>query len=173
MNDWLLEGTIQDQQSITADWQPANRSLIEGVQIIDVQNVIKNNGYLTEICRGNWLEGNTGIDQVFQVALWPNGLSAWHTHELTTDRLFVTLGTLKIVLYDARSNSPTFGRVNELRVSHIRPQLIVVPPRVYHGVQNIGPETALLLNMVDKAYRYESPDHFRIDPATDLIPYRF
>ncbi len=173
MNDWLLNGTIQDGQSITANWQPAQRSFIEGVQIRDVQNVIKNNGYLTEICRTDWLGENTHIDQIFQVALWPGGLSAWHTHELTTDRLFVTLGTLKIVLYDPRPGSPTFGQVNEFRVSHIRPQLIIVPPKVYHGVQNIGPETALLLNMVDVGYRYELPDHFRLEPDTSLIPYTF
>ncbi|TAE31092.1 MAG: dTDP-4-dehydrorhamnose 3,5-epimerase [Cytophagales bacterium] len=173
MNDWLLEGTLRDGQSITSDWQPAHRSPIEGVEVIDVQNVIKNNGYLTEICRSSWLGENTVVDQVFQVALWPGGLSAWHTHEHTTDRLFVTLGTLKIVLYDARSDSSTFGQINEFRVSHVRPQLIVVPPKVYHGVQNIGPDTALLLNMVDRAYQYESPDHYRLDPATDQIPYRF
>ncbi len=173
MNDWLLSGTIQDGQSITANWQPAQRSHIDGVQVREVQNVIKNNGYLTEICRTDWLGENTHVDQVFQVALWPGGLSAWHTHEHTTDRLFVTLGTLKIVLYDPRPESPTFGQVNEFRVSYIRPQLIIVPPKVYHGVQNIGPDTSLLLNMVDKGYRYELPDHFRLDPDTNLIPYQF
>lgn len=173
MNDWQLEGTIQDKQSITTDWQPANQTLIEGVQVIEVRNVIKNNGYLTEISRANWLGDNTHIDQVFQVALWPGGLSAWHTHGLTTDRLFVNLGTIKIVLYDARTDSPTFGQLNEFRVSHIRPQLVIVPPKVFHGVQNIGPETALLLNMVDRAYHYESPDHYRLSPDTDQIPYRF
>ncbi len=173
MNDWLLEGALRDQQSITTDWQPARPSLIDGVELVDIKNVIKNNGYLTEICRSSWLGENTVVDQVFQVALWPGGLSAWHTHEHTTDRLFVTLGTLKIVLYDARSDSSTFGQINEFRVSHVRPQLIIVPPKVYHGVQNIGPDTALLLNMVDRAYQYESPDHYRLDSTTDQIPYRF
>jgi dTDP-4-dehydrorhamnose 3,5-epimerase len=42
---------------------------------------------------------------------------------------------------------------------------------VWHGVQNVHPGPGSLLNLVDRAYRYERPDHWR-PPNTDAIPYR-
>ncbi|MDO9635444.1 MAG: hypothetical protein Q7I95_00660, partial [Thiobacillus sp.] len=45
--------------------------------------------------------------------------------------------------------------------------------QVWHAVENITSAPALLINAVDKAYRYESPDHFRLPLETDQIPYRF
>jgi len=171
---WLIEGAQKDAQSMTADWTQVGQRLIDGVQIREVRNVIKNNGYLTEIYRREWFADELAeVDQVFQVMLKPGGISAWHTHELTTDRLFVNAGTIKIVLYDGREDSPTYGLINEFRASELRPQLIIVPPKVWHGVQNISAEPALLLNLVDQAYQYEDPDHWRIPADTPAIPYRF
>lgn len=173
MENWLLKDAQKDKQSITSDWQMHQQQLIDGVLVHEVKNVIKNNGYLTEIYRREWFGADEHIDQIFQVVLQPGGISAWHTHEVTTDRLFVLTGTIKIVLYDGRKESLTYGQVNEFRGNLLRPQLIVVPPQVWHGVQNIGPETAILLNVVDKAYQYENPDHWRIPGNSPEIPYQF
>jgi dTDP-4-dehydrorhamnose 3,5-epimerase len=76
------------------------------------------------------------------------------------------------VLYDARSDSPSHGRVNELRLGALRPGLVSIPPKVWHGVENLSNGSAVLLNLVDRAYRYERPDHFRLPADSDQIPYR-
>jgi dTDP-4-dehydrorhamnose 3,5-epimerase len=105
--------------------------------------VLKDNGTLTEIFRLDWGLDPGAVQQVFQVTLVPGALSAWHTHQLTTDRLFITHGQIKIVLFDGREDSPTRGHVNEFRFGIARPAPVVVPPRVWHGVQNIssGPKS--------------------------------
>ncbi|HEY1169849.1 MAG TPA: dTDP-4-dehydrorhamnose 3,5-epimerase family protein [Verrucomicrobiae bacterium] len=168
----LLAGCRKDVQSITADWTPL-QSLIEGVKLREVKHVPKENGHLTEIFRKDWALDTGEIDQVFQVSLLPGGLSAWHTHRVTTDRLFITGGLVKIVLYDARQGSSTFGLVNVFRLGTTRPGLVVIPPGVWHGVQNLGSDMGQVLNLVDKAYQYEDPDHWRLPWDTDKIPYRF
>ena len=168
-----IEGLHKDRQSITADWQPYDQPRIDGVMVREMKHVLKNNGHLTEIYRRDWQLDDQPVDQVFQVILRPGGLSAWHMHQFTTDRLFVSFGTLKIVLFDPRPDSPTYGLLNEFRVSELRPQLIVVPPQVIHGVQNIGTDMAILLNMVDQAYAYESPDHWRLPHPHPVVPYQF
>jgi dTDP-4-dehydrorhamnose 3,5-epimerase-like enzyme len=61
----------------------------------------------------------------------------------------------------------------EFRCGLARPTLILVPPGEWHGVHNIGHEPAILVNMVDRAYRYEDPDHWRLPADTGEIPYRF
>ena len=170
---WLVEGAVKDRQSITARWTPAELRLIDGVEIREVLNVPKSNGYLTEIFRAEWARANDRIDQLFQVVLDPGGISAWHAHATTTDRLFVSHGLGRIVLFDAREDSPTRGLLNEFRFGTIRPALITIPPRVWHGVQNAGTTACVILNAVDQAYDYEDPDHWRVAYPSPEIPFRF
>lgn len=171
--DWELPGNSKDRQSVTRDWTPANGRLIEGVRCKEIRNVIKSNGILTELYRTDWCLDDLPVEQVFQVQLNPGALSAWHAHELTTDRLFASSGTILIVLYDARSTSSTYRLVNEFRNGLARPTLVTVPPGVWHGVCNIGHEPATLVNMVDRAYQYEDPDHWRLPCDCPDIPYSF
>lgn len=171
---WQLEGAQKDAQTITAQWTPSAMRLIDGVVVREVLNVPKNHGYLTEVARSSWLGANTVVDQVFQVVLEPRGISAWHAHAHTTDRLFVSHGLARIVLYDAREDSPTRGTINEFRFGSVRPALVIVPPRVWHGVQNLSVTgTTAVLNLVDQAYDYEDPDHWRVPHDTPQIPFTF
>jgi dTDP-4-dehydrorhamnose 3,5-epimerase len=170
--DDVTLGSAPDRQSVTADWQPL-QELIDGVVVKEVKHVVKDNGYLTEIWREDWKLAPTHVGQVFQALLEPGGISAWHVHRSATDRLFANHGLVKVVLYDARPESATRGKVNVLRCGTVRPLLVVVPPGVWHGVQNLGAAPALLLNLPDRPYRYDAPDHWRLPPDTDRIPYSF
>ena len=106
-DSWLIEGATKDRQSTTADWRPANQTLIEGVAVKDVRNVVKEGGILCEAYRGDWTLDEAGVDQIFVVRLRGRGVSAWHAPERTTDRLCVTDGLARVVLYDQRPGSPT------------------------------------------------------------------
>lgn len=170
---WLLEGACKQCQSITADWEIPVQSLIAGVVLKEMKNVLKPDGYLTEIFRRDWFSDGRPVDQVFQVTLFPGTVAAWHAHANTTDRLFVALGQCRIVLYDARPGSPTRGVVNEFKLGDARRGLLEIPPKVWHGVQNLDPGNSIVLNVVDRAYAYEDPDHWRIAVNTPLIPYQF
>lgn len=171
---WLLDGAVKDRQTITARWSPSSLRLIDGVSVHEVLNVPKQNGYLTEVFRAEWMRGtNATVDQIFQVVLAPGAISAWHAHERTLDRLFVNHGMVRIVLYDARDDSPTRGMLNELRFGTVRPALIVIPAQVWHGIQNLAGTESSVLNIVDRAYAYDDPDHWRVPANAAQIPFTF
>ena len=171
--NWGLPGMAQDKQSVTRDWQLVHQRLISGVAVVETKNVPLSRGYLTEIYRGDWkLEPGT-INQVFQTVLDPGAVSAWHAHAQTTDRLFVSSGQILIVLYDARRESQTYGQLNQFRFGTVRPALLTVPAGVWHGVQNSASTVSILLNLVDRAYHYEQPDHYRLPVDSQEIPFQF
>ena len=101
----------------------------------------------------------------------PGAIGAWSCHTRSVDRLFVNQGLLKVVLFDGRDDSPTSGLVSELDVGDARPTFLVIPIGVWHGIQNIGPSDALMLNYPTRAYDYEDPDHWRLPYDTPEIPY--
>ena len=168
----MIQNFKKDKQSITADWEQVTQNLISGVEYKEVRNVIKDNGYLTEMYRSEWFS-HTDINQVFRVYLQPGAISAWHAHEITTDHLSIISGTVKVVLFDGRKESSTAGMINEFKISAHRPGTLLIPPGIWHGVQNIHEDASLILNMVDKAYIYENPDHIRIESNDPQIPYTF
>jgi len=171
--NWKKSGIKKDKQSITSQWEFSEIELIHGVVVKRIKNVIGNNGHLTEIWRKDWGLDSGEVNQVFQNVLQPNKISGWHAHEYTIDRIMVNWGTMKIVLADTRPDSPTNGMINEFQIGVLDPTIIIIPTKVFHAVQNIDHQPSALLNLVDTAYQYTDPDHWRIPLDSDQISYKF
>lgn len=168
---WMATG-VSDGQTVRPDWTMVEAPPIEGVVVKEIRPVATATGYLTEIFRLEWLLDDGPVAQVFQRSLNPGGVTGWHAHARTIDRLFCGVGTVQISLYDGRKASPSFNTVWHKVVGAQRPAIVSVPPGVWHGVVTRGPETAVLMNLVDKAYDYVAPDHWRLPSDTDQIPYK-
>jgi dTDP-4-dehydrorhamnose 3,5-epimerase len=166
----VLRGAKKDPQLITSSWCTL-QELIAGVALRQVANVPGNRGVLTEIFRPEWDPSGGPVGQIFQVRLFPAAISAWHCHLTAVDRLFIGVGHVRVVLYDARPESATHGRINEFHLGESRSGLLIVPPQVWHGVQNVGGVPALLLNAPTRPYDYEDPDHYRLPANTPEIPF--
>jgi len=109
--------------------------------------------------------------QVYVTTAYPGVTKAWHMHKKQTDNFTCIHGMMKVALYDAREDSPTYGELNEFFVGEKNPLLISVPPFVYHGFKGIGTETAYFISVPTLPYNYDEPDEFRLPPDTDEIPY--
>jgi dTDP-4-dehydrorhamnose 3,5-epimerase len=168
----MLDGAQKDTQLVTSEWRKIGAP-IEGVVSREVLHVLRDHGIITENYRSEWDPTGLPVVHVYQSRLFPGAIGAWSCHARSVDRLFVNQGHVKIVLYDGREESATAGQVMELHVGDARPTFLVVPPGVWHGLQNLGPADALMLNFPTSAYDYEDPDHYRLPWDTDEIPYRW
>jgi len=166
----MLTGAQKDPQIVSSDWQKIQPG-IEGVIVREVLHVPRDHGVITEMFRPEWDPTGMPVIHIYQSRLFPGAIGAWSCHTESIDRLFVNQGHLKVVLFDGREESPTFGRVAELHVGDARPAFLVLPTGIWHGLQNLGATDALVLNYPTKAYDYEDPDHWRLPYDTDQIPY--
>lgn len=162
----------KDAQTVAANGRML-RETIAGVQIHEMANIITRNGVTTEVVRPEWEIGHLAIHHMIHVTLRAHAISAWHCHHLQTDRIFVTDGMLRVVLFDDREGSPTKGRVDVFHLGRMRPATLLIPPFVWHGIQNLENRTSGFINFFDHAYRYEDPDEWRLPVDSDAIPYRF
>lgn len=166
----MLAGAHKDSQVVTPDWQMI-RAGIDGVVAREVRHVPRDHGVITEIYRTEWDPTGLPVGHVYQSRLYPGAIGAWSCHMKSIDRLFVNQGQLKIVLFDARPGSPTERQVMELHAGDYRPTFLVIPVGVWHGIQNVGPADALMMNLPTHAYDYEDPDHWRLPFDSPEIPY--
>ena len=163
---------VKDRAHIDGNWV-LDRRLIEGVVVREVRSVITANSVTTEICRSDWGIVDGAVEQTIHVSMRGNAISAWHQHRQRWDYLFVVGGHLRVVLHDPRPDSPTRGQVDVFHLSPQRPQLLAVPPSVWHGAQNLSNGVSSFVNLFNKPYDYADPDEWRLPPDSDQIPYVF
>ena len=166
----MFDSAVKDKQLVTPRWKKIEKT-IDGVFAHEILHVPRDHGVITEIYRPEWDPTDMPVVQVYQSRLFPGAIGAWSCHELAIDRLFVSQGHLKIVLFDAREDSPTCQTLQELHAGDVRPAFLVIPPGVWHGVQNLGTNDVILLNLPTRAYAYEDPDHYRLPYDAPEIPY--
>ncbi|WHH58254.1 dTDP-4-dehydrorhamnose 3,5-epimerase family protein [Petroclostridium sp. X23] len=144
--------------------------LIEGVKIKKLKCIPDERGRLMEILR-NDDELFIKFGQVYITAAYPGVVKAWHYHKKQTDHFVVLKGMMKVVLYDAREGSSTFGKINEFFMGESNHILLQIPNGVFHGFKCISEQEAMVLNIPTELYDYSQPDEYRIPPHGDDIPY--
>jgi len=146
--------------------------MIDGVKLKDLKLIPDERGRLMEILRADdeWFEK---FGQVYMTTAYPGVVKAWHYHKLQTDNMAVIKGMMKVVLYDAREDSPTYEEVNEFFLGEHNFKLIQIPKMVYHGFKCIGAEEAIVINIPTETYDYKNPDEYRVDPYKNDIPYNW
>ncbi len=145
-------------------------ALIDGVGARRARVLPDERGRLGEIMRADdpWF---VKFGQVYFTTTYPGVVKAWHFHKLQTDHFYVLRGAIKVGLYDARTDSPTHGEVNELYLSEHLPGLLRIPPGVYHGWMCVSDCECFVVNVTTECYDYKQPDEFRADPHDNDIPY--
>jgi len=171
-----LEVTVPKQSEVDARGD-LRLEPIFGLRYRLIRPVAHEDGHLIEIARDSWELIDEPIVQVHLTTTFPGRIRAWGLHRQIVDRLFVASGLVRIVCYDAREDSPTYGRVNELSLSERNPGLLAIPPNVYHGWKNIGVSESIVVNLPTRTYDYDRPDSLDLPwdspAASDLIPYRW
>jgi dTDP-4-dehydrorhamnose 3,5-epimerase len=168
----MIEGALKDGQLVDEDWQFQNQP-IDGVVIREVKHVPRDHGVITEMYRSEWDPTGLPVLHSYQSRLFPGAIGAWSCHARSIDRLFVNQGHVKLVLFDGREDSPTYRQVSEVHCGDVRPMFVIVPTGIWHGLQNLGTNDALMINFPTSAYDYRDPDHYRLPWDSKQIPYRW
>lgn len=149
------------------------QQLIEGVKVKKLKPIVDERGFLMEILRNDDKDFFTKFGQVYISACNPGYSKAWHYHEKQTDTFVVIKGNAKVVLFDKRKDSKTFGKINEFIMGEDNPLILQIPPLVVHGFSALNNKKAFLLNIPNALYNYEKPDEQRIALDSKEIPYQW
>jgi dTDP-4-dehydrorhamnose 3,5-epimerase len=107
--------------------------------------------------------------EIYFSVVYPGAIKAWHLHKKMTLNYAVVAGTIKLVLFDDRAQSPTRGEVMELFPGEANYCLITVPPLVWNGFKGVGTAPAMVANCATHAHDPE--EIVRLDPFSPTVPY--
>ena len=162
----------QDPQTVQPTGERVS-PLIDGVKIRPAVTQVDERGSLCEIFSPAWGFHDAPLVYLYTFTISVGRVKGWVKHHHQDDRIFVSHGRVKIVLYDDRPQSKTYKLLNVLCFSDHQRVLISYPSHIYHAFQNIGDTEAILINLPTKPYNHASPDKFRLPLLNDTIPYRF
>jgi dTDP-4-dehydrorhamnose 3,5-epimerase len=94
----------------------------------------------------------------------PGRIKGWGMHKESVDRYVVGAGQLRVVLYDGRVDSPSYGKLAQFHFSGESPGWLRIPTGVWHASQNYGDAEAVFVNFPTEPYDYADPDKYRLDP---------
>lgn len=146
--------------------------MIAGVILRKLNPICDGRGYLMEVLRADW-DSFAGFGQAYLTAAYPGVVKAWHAHKDQADNFCVVSGNAKVVLYDGREGSATYGEINEFFIGETSPALLTIPAQVMHGFCALGGAKAVILNLPNRLYNYEKPDEIRIPYDAPDIPYEW
>jgi dTDP-4-dehydrorhamnose 3,5-epimerase len=144
--------------------------MIDGVKVKKLKVIPDERGRVCEILRADD-DVFRKFGQAYVTTGFPGVVKAWHSHKLQTDYLTCVSGMMKLVLYDARKDSPTRGEVSEFFVGVHNPLLVVIPPGVMHGFKTISETEAVVINFPTECYNPAAPDEYRVEAHSKDIPY--
>jgi dTDP-4-dehydrorhamnose 3,5-epimerase len=166
-----LERARKDTPTVRTDGSLLQES-IEGVEVRRARVHADERGTLCEIFDPRWGFTDDPLVYVYLATLRPGQVRGWVVHRLQNDRLFAYQGVLRIVLYDARTESASCGRLNVFHLGDHDRALVSIPAGVFHAVQNVGSEEGAFVNLPSEPYNHEDPDKYRLPLDNDVIPYR-
>jgi dTDP-4-dehydrorhamnose 3,5-epimerase len=143
--------------------------LLQDVQLINCKKVVNERGFLQEITRED-APAFFKIGQTYLTQTLKGIIKAWYLHRQQWDSIFVISGVMKIALYDTRPQSATFEQVSEHLIRAEAPQLIHIPPGVWHGFQALETHL-LLLHQNSHAFDFDAPDELKKDIHSSDIPF--
>ncbi|MGV8948005.1 MAG: dTDP-4-dehydrorhamnose 3,5-epimerase family protein [Candidatus Paracaedibacter sp.] len=99
----------------------------------------------------------------------PGHIKAWKKHKVSTMNFAVPIGSMNVVVFDDRSESPTYKCIEEFIMGPDNYYLLTIPAELWYGFKAEGNQPAMIVNCTTNPHDPE--ECIKIDPFDPLIPY--
>jgi dTDP-4-dehydrorhamnose 3,5-epimerase len=142
--------------------------LIDGVNVVPLRQISDERGKIMHMLKStapHFIE----FGEIYFSCAWPGVVKGWHVHSRMTVNNAVIVGMAKLVMYDGRPDSPTYGEVTELFIGEDNYCLVQIPPGIANGYKAYGDKMVIMANCATEAH--DPTEIGYIDPLNSDIPY--
>ncbi len=142
--------------------------MIDGVKIVPLMQIHDERGKIMHMMKATDPHF-TQFGEIYFSCAWPGAIKGWHIHKSMTINNAVVSGNAKLVMYDVREDSPTYGELQEVFLGEHNYVLVQIPPGIANGYKAYGDKLAVLANCASEPH---DPDELeRLDPFDEEIGY--
>lgn len=145
--------------------QPFVEGVIQGVEVRRLKKHHDPRGWLAEIFRADELLSDAMPVMSYVSETLPGMVRGPHEHVDQTDYFcFLGPSTFRLVLWDNRTDSPSYWYRQELFVGEENPCVVIVPEGVVHAYSNAGNKPGWVINCPNQLYAGRG----RKDPVDEI-----
>jgi dTDP-4-dehydrorhamnose 3,5-epimerase len=130
---------------------------INGVIVKKISRFSDKRGWLSEFWRDDEMRSYFQPAMGYLSMTLPGIARGPHEHVTQTDCFFFPgFSTFRVMLWDNRADSGTYGNFMDLDAKTDDPAVVVVPPGIVHAYKNTGKGLGLVVNLPDRLYAGEN-----------------
>lgn len=118
---------------------------IENVKIFPLKKIEDERGAVMHMLRSNQEHFQT-FGEIYFSLVNPGVVKGWKLHKKIHQNMAVPEGEIKIVIFDSRKDSSTFGQTQEIVFGNSNYCLLQLPPGVWYSFKAISPTHAIIAN---------------------------
>jgi dTDP-4-dehydrorhamnose 3,5-epimerase len=112
----------------------------------------------------------SAFGEIYFSVVNPGAVKAWKKHRLQEQNFACPCGLIRLVAYDVRETSPTFGTLASFTLGLPDDyRLLRIPPGVLHGFTALSACPAVLANCANMVHNPDEAD--TLPPDSPLVPY--
>lgn len=142
--------------------------MIVGVKTFSLNQIHDERGKIMNMLRNDDLHFKK-FGEIYFSEIYPNVIKGWHYHEKMCLNYAVLKGMIKLVLFDHRKNSKSYGKFQEFFLSPENYKLVTIPKQIWNGFKCISETPALVANCSD--IPHDPLEIKRVDPHESFIKY--
>lgn len=141
---------------------------INGVIVTPLKKIVDERGQIRHMLKSTD-PTFTQFGEIYFSCGYPDAVKAWHIHKEMTLNDCCVSGMVKLVIYDLREDSTTFGNLMELFIGEDNYCVVQIPPGVANGYKAYGDKMAIVANCASMPH--DKNEIIYIDPFNNDIPY--
>lgn len=144
--------------------------MIEGVVIKELKQIADYRGKVMHMIRCDSPDFLT-FGEIYFSVVNSGAIKAWKKHLRMTQNIAVPAGKIRLVIYDNREGSKSFGMLEVFELGEENYSLLRIPPQVWYGFCGISSFPAIIANCTD--IPHDPKESEKINPESKLIPYEW
>lgn len=144
--------------------------MVEGVIVQELKQIIDERGKVMHMLRcDSPLFKKFG--EIYFSIVNPGIVKGWKRHHKMMQHFAVPVGKIKLVIYDDRKDSKTYGEIEEIEIGEDKYCLVKVLPLLWYGFKGISANPALIANCTDLPYDPDEVEQMSI--SENKIQYKW
>lgn len=142
--------------------------MIDGVIIQELKQIVDKRGKVMHMLRAD-SPLFTKFGEIYFSVVNPGIIKAWKKHLKMTQLFAIPIGRIKLVIYDDRKNSSSYGKVEAIEIGEDNYCLVRIPPLVWYGFKGISSTPALIANCTNLPH--DPKEIKQAEPFNNYFPY--
>jgi dTDP-4-dehydrorhamnose 3,5-epimerase len=142
--------------------------MIHDVVVTPLRQIADQRGKVMHMLRSDAI-GFAGFGEIYFSCVNAGAVKAWNRHRRMVCNYAVPSGQVRLVLYDARPDSPTRGAIQEIVMGDDNYCLVTIPPMIWSGFKGLGAGLSILANCA--SIPHDPTEGEKLDPLENDIPF--